>query len=94
MATTEFTHGTATATERLRALFVAGAQRAATVWTAVKNRREATQLLNWDDRMLSDIGLTRGDVRSAFSGTLADDPSYRLSESRRARRSARRTRWG
>ena len=33
----------------------------------IKNRRDATTLAGLDDRMLADIGLTRGDVRDAFS---------------------------
>src|SRR5258708_37981921 len=31
----------------------------------VKNRRDATMLAGLDDRMLADIGLTRGDLRDA-----------------------------
>ena len=32
----------------------------------VKNRRDATMLAGLDDRMLADIGLTRGDLRDAY----------------------------
>jgi len=32
----------------------------------VKNRRDAAILTGLDDRMLADIGLTRGDLRDAY----------------------------
>ena len=91
MATTEFerlaTPGTG---ENLRTLIETGGAHLARLWTALKNRRAAARLLSWDNRMLGDIGLTRGDVESAFSSGLADDPSFVLTEFRRERRAARR----
>ena len=42
---------------------------------ALKNRREVELLAGLDDRMLSDMGLTRGDVRDAVSEPLWRDPS-------------------
>jgi len=66
------------------------------LWRAVQNRRSVKQLLEWDPRMLNDIGLTQGDVRSAMSGPIGEDPSYRLSvlsvERRAAIRAAARER--
>ena len=63
---------------------------------AIHNRRSVKQLIDWDDRMLGDIGLTRGDVVSAMSGTVGDDPGRRLSflasERRRAERATARER--
>jgi uncharacterized protein YjiS (DUF1127 family) len=40
-----------------------------------KNRRDATVLAGLDDRMLADIGLTRGDLRDAFSEPVWRDPT-------------------
>jgi uncharacterized protein YjiS (DUF1127 family) len=41
----------------------------------VKNRRDAVILSSLDDRMLADIGLTRGDVRDAYSEPVWRDPT-------------------
>ena len=41
----------------------------------VKSRRDAVSLARLDDRMLADIGLTRGDVRDAFSEPVWRDPT-------------------
>jgi uncharacterized protein YjiS (DUF1127 family) len=58
----------------------------------IRNRREAALLAGLDDRMLSDIGLTRGDLRDAFSEPLWRDPSAvlvnRAEERRRGSRRA------
>jgi uncharacterized protein YjiS (DUF1127 family) len=51
------------------------------VWTilrALKNRHDATMLAGFDDRMLADIGLTRSDVRDAYSVPLWRDPTVLL----------------
>ncbi len=55
---------------------------------AVRNRRQVAKLLTWDSRMLRDIGLTPGDVRSAMASPLGDDPSCRLDSMARERRNA------
>ena len=56
----------------------------------LKNRRDAMALAGLDDRMLADIGLTRGDVRDAFSEPAWSDPTAilvsRVNERRRSRR--------
>ena len=56
----------------------------------VKNRRDAMTLAGLDDRMLADIGLSRGDVRDAFSEPMWSDPTAilvsRVNERRRSRR--------
>lgn len=53
----------------------------------LRNRKSMVQLSELDDHMLSDLGLTRGDVRSALSEPFPRDPSADL-EWR-----ARRNRW-
>ena len=42
---------------------------------SLKNRHDATMLAQLDDRMLSDIGLTRSDLRDAYSEPLWRDPT-------------------
>ncbi len=79
MATTEITQITPTGTsERLRNLAAASYSRVVAAWRAMRNRRSVAKLLEWDEHMLRDIGITQGDVRSALSSPLAEDPSYRL----------------
>jgi uncharacterized protein YjiS (DUF1127 family) len=43
-----------------------------------RNRRVVGDLLEFDDRMLADIGLMRGDVTAALSSPSGTDPSTRL----------------
>ena len=45
---------------------------------ATVNRRDVTRMLDLDDRMLKDIGLTRNDVLGALGSRLAQDPSVLL----------------
>lgn len=45
---------------------------------AWRNRRDVEVLLEFDDRMLADIGLTRTDVTSALASPSDVDPSRRL----------------
>lgn len=79
MATFEFTTTTPAGTgEKLAHVALSTAEQVAKVWRAVKNRRSVAKLLDWDDRMLRDIGLTSNDVRSAMSGPVREDPSLRL----------------
>jgi uncharacterized protein YjiS (DUF1127 family) len=42
---------------------------------AARHRHDAAMLAGLDDRMLADIGLTRGDLRDAFSQPLWQDPT-------------------
>ena len=44
----------------------------------MKNRRDAFRLADMDDRMLADIGISRSDLRDAYSGPLWQDPSELL----------------
>jgi uncharacterized protein YjiS (DUF1127 family) len=65
------TAASARATEFLRAV----ARNVVAVLRALKNRHDMELLASQDDRMLSDIGLTRGDVRDAISQPLWRDPT-------------------
>ena len=56
----------------------------------VKNRRDAVTLASLDDRMLADIGLTRGDVRDAVSEPVWRDPTAILVSRAQERRVNRR----
>jgi uncharacterized protein YjiS (DUF1127 family) len=57
---------------------------------AYLNRRDMQVLAGFDDRMLADIGLTRGDLRDAIAEPLWRDPSHMLVIRSRERRLARR----
>ncbi len=60
-------------------------------WTAWRNRREIRHLLEFDDHMLADIGLSRSDVLAAMMSDPFDDPSNRLIRSRNKSRAADRS---
>ncbi len=67
--------------------------------TALRHRREVTNLAEFDDHMLKDIGLMRSDVSSALAEPLFLNPSWvlvrcaqRHSRSERAAPSLRRVR--
>ena len=64
--------------------------RARQVAQLVKNRRDATMLAGLDDRMLADIGLTRGDLRDAYSEPVWSDPTAILVSRAQERRVNRR----
>lgn len=55
---------------------------------AIRTRRSVGDLLKLDDRLLNDIGLTRGDVVAAISGSFVEDAGRRLSRFVRERQSA------
>jgi uncharacterized protein YjiS (DUF1127 family) len=54
------------------------------VVTAIKDRRQLTDLADCDDHQLSDIGITRDDLQVALSEPLWRDPTTALA--RRARK--------
>ena len=56
----------------------------------IKNRRDATVLAGLDDHMLADIGLTRGDLRDAYSEPVWRDPTAVLVSRAHERRINRR----
>jgi uncharacterized protein YjiS (DUF1127 family) len=65
-----------------------------TLARARRHRREAHVLAGLDRRMLADIGITRADVRDAFSEPFWEDPTALLREralERRVNRSLTRT---
>lgn len=57
---------------------------------AMKHRRDATMLAGFNDRMLSDIGLTRSDLVDAYAEPLWRDPTALLAARADERRQARR----
>ncbi|NRG19897.1 DUF1127 domain-containing protein [Rhizobiales bacterium] len=59
---------------------------AAHMWNAHRNRRQIAKLLEMDDYMLADIGVSRGDIQSALMGDVFEDPSSRLAAMRGGRR--------
>ena len=50
-----------------------------------RNRREARKLLEFDDRLLADIGIDRSTVQAALLDSLISDPSDRLNAERKGR---------
>ncbi|WP_237152297.1 DUF1127 domain-containing protein [Oryzibacter oryziterrae] len=54
-------------------------------WTIVSNRLVAKQLHDFTDYELADIGLTRNDLRDAFSAPLSVDVSRQLAHTAAAR---------
>jgi uncharacterized protein YjiS (DUF1127 family) len=56
---------------------------------AFRHRHDAAILMHLDDRMLADIGLTRRDVREAFSEPIWRDPTDLLVDRVARRRPAR-----
>lgn len=56
---------------------------------AMKHRRDATMLAGFNDRMLSDIGLTRSDLADAYAEPLWRDPTALLATRADERRQAR-----
>jgi uncharacterized protein YjiS (DUF1127 family) len=79
MVTTEYFRKPASAGEKFLGFAEGAMARIVTFWRSVQNRRSVAKLLDWDDRMLRDIGLTSGDVRSVMAVPVGEDPSYRLS---------------
>lgn len=75
---------------RLRLAIAAPARFLGRLAQAFRNRRDAALLGTLDDRMLSDIGLTRSDVRDAFAEPLWRDPTVVLARRMKERRMARR----
>lgn len=53
-------------------------QMAARAWRIFNNRRHVSELKDWSDEQLKDIGLTRSDVRQALSLPFYQDPTSLL----------------
>ena len=67
--------------------FVASRQLQPSIWDTVSNllhnwkvRKEVAKLSKFDDHMLKDIGLTRGDLRCAGSLPLSMNPAHALKD--------------
>ncbi len=86
MSTTEL-HGSLRAGALARFALSAW-DRTVVLFRAWRNRRDVAVLLRADDRMLSDIGLTRQDVLGALANPVAEDPSRHLVRAREERRHA------
>jgi len=56
----------------------------------IKHRAEVRQLADFDDHMLEDIGLTRGEVDGALDQSIFDNPSVLLVRSFEHRQRSRR----
>ncbi|MBI1383403.1 MAG: DUF1127 domain-containing protein [Rhizobiales bacterium] len=54
----------------------------------VARRRQVSRLLEYDDRMLLDMGVTRGDVHDVLSGPWSQDTMSRLATIRKDRMEA------
>ncbi len=57
---------------------------------AVEHRRIVSQMLEFDDYLLRDVGLTRSDLRDAASEPIWSDPSHVLVSRAVERRAANR----
>ena len=80
---------TAASAPRAKGFVRVAVQRVIAFLSAVQGRRDMHVLAGMDDRMLSDIGLTRGDVRDASNSPVWQDPTAilvaRAQERRRGR---------
>jgi uncharacterized protein YjiS (DUF1127 family) len=93
MTTTTMTPPTAATTSgRIAELAGTVALRIVDFVRAYRNRRDLQILAGFDDRMLADIGLTRGDVRDAVAEPLWRDPTNILVSRVHERRGTRRRR--
>ncbi|MBN8996804.1 MAG: DUF1127 domain-containing protein [Rhizobiales bacterium] len=89
MATCEITStAPATTGERFQLFLEAAFGRAVGIVRAARNRRSVAKLLEWDERMLRDIGLTPGDVHAAMALRVSEDPSRKLDALSAERRAA------
>lgn len=68
-------HAAPAAASRAHGFVRTVAQRVINMLNVFKSRRDLTLVAGMDDRMLSDIGLTRGDVRDAVSVPIWRDPT-------------------
>jgi uncharacterized protein YjiS (DUF1127 family) len=59
------------------------------VWN---NRRQIGNLMTLDERMLADLGLTRGDIAVSLSTSFLHDPSHQLTQLAQERRNLRHAR--
>jgi uncharacterized protein YjiS (DUF1127 family) len=86
------TVGVTTVWSSLSRIVAVGADALSRTVRAVRNRHAAAGLAGLDDHMLADIGLTRSDLRDAYSEPLWHDPTDLLA-SRAAERRSRQSAW-
>jgi uncharacterized protein YjiS (DUF1127 family) len=72
--------GAGTLSRAIASLLAVTTRWAQTVAKARRNRQDARKLAGFDRRMLADIGITRADVRDAFSEPFWEDPTALLRE--------------
>ncbi|MFK0165833.1 DUF1127 domain-containing protein [Rhizobium sp. NPDC090279] len=78
--------GLATPSPSLTARLMLALANLASVWRAIRNRREIRYLNELDDSQLRDIGLSRQDLCNALTtSTFFEDPSGHLTHSARRR---------
>ena len=82
-------YGTTRALRALALLRVRLSRRVKRIMRGIRNRRDLHELTNFDDRMLADIGLTRFDVRDAYSESFWRDPGEMLTSRANERRRGR-----
>jgi uncharacterized protein YjiS (DUF1127 family) len=70
---------------------VAGVRWLKEIARARRHRRQASELCGLDNRVLKDIGITRSDLRDAFSAPFWEDPTALLRERALERRLSRAT---
>jgi uncharacterized protein YjiS (DUF1127 family) len=68
----------------------AGAKAVGGIGRAMERRRTLNELAGLDDHMLSDIGLTRSDLRDATAAPLLSDPTLALAQRASERRTSAR----
>lgn len=76
--------------ERAGLLILSGTQALVRLVEAELDRRRTMRLLELDDHMLTDLGISRGDVHHALSSESGEKPSARLADMRAAQASAHR----
>ena len=82
-------YGTTRALRALALLRSRLSRRLKRIVRGIRNRRDLRELTSFDDRMLADIGLTRFDVRDAYSESFWRDPGEMLTRRANERRRGR-----
>lgn len=76
--------------ERTGRIILSGTLALVRLVEAELDRRRTMRLLDLDDHMLTDLGISRGDVHHALSSEAGEKPSARLADLRAAQLSGRR----
>lgn len=78
MATTAFTHFEPRSASLVRRIAEGCGAFVAAIARSARNRRAVRGMLELDDRMLRDVGVTRTDVQQALAARFDEDPAYHL----------------